>query len=490
MTLRKLGVGLIGIGILGIVFSLLADFLPGARAGIQSTQILGIEISILILLIGIWATLAADGKLDAGQRLRAFMDQVIHLPVIAWVLIGFLITYILFFVWPMFLNSDLRMNYFNRYIPDRFPIGNDLIVIIELAKGWFNANESPFTIGFYPPFTYAFFAPLLLVDDYPTLFKFFTLFSVFSYCLLTFVLPVKMVDKKNIPLVLLFFITGLASYGFQFELERGQYNVFTFLLCLWSIYIFHYHPKYRLFAYLLFSLSVQLKIYPAIFIVMLIDDWRDWKSILRRFVGLALFNALLLFIMGYRVFWDFLQMIMTQMSTPGWTWNGNHSINAFVFNLTKDGYGITGQHTLAVLRQNSGLIETSLFLIFCILFLSAILISYRRNRAGMDPYLLAACMIGALIIPISNDYTLSILTAPVALVLCSVPDPKNIFSKLTSSALVLGITLAYASVLIPFKYKPYYLNNAFPPLFLILIFVTILNWIRYKTCEAPAPEPA
>lgn len=489
MTLRKLGVGFVGMGTLGMAFSLLTDFLPGARPGIQSTQILGIEISIIILLTGIWITLAAtDEKLDAGRRVRSFIDQVINQPVITWVLAGFLIAYILFFVGPLFLNSDLRMNYFNRYLPDRFPIGNDLIVIIELAKGWFTANESPFTIGFYPPFTYAFFAPLLLVDDYPTLFKFFTLFSIFSYYLLTFVLPVKMVDKKNVPLVLLFFITGLASYGLQFELERGQYNILTFLLCLWSIYIFHYHPKYRIFAYLFFSISVQLKLYPAIFIVMLIDDWKAWKNILLRFAGLAIFNILLLFIMGYQIFWDFLQMVSTQMSTPGWTWNGNHSINAFVFNLTKDGYEIIEPNTLEVLRQNSGFIETALFLIFCILFALTVLISYSRNRTGMDPYLLIACMIGALVIPISNDYTLSILIVPVALLLCNIPESKNIPQKLISIFMILGISLSYASVLIPFKYKPYYLNNAFPPLFFILIFATVLNLIRYKNPETPAAE--
>ena len=489
MTIKKIGLGFVSVGIIGTILSFIADFLPGAKAGIQSTQILGIEISIIILLIGIWATLAAtDEKLDVGRQARDFMDQVINLPVIAWVLIGFLVAYILFFVWPMFLNSTLRMDYFSRYLPDRFPIGNDLIIIIDLAKGWFAANQSPYPIQFYPPFTYMFFAPLLLVDNYPALYKFFTLFSVLSYCFLTLLLPVKIIDKKNIPLVVLFFITGLTSYGFQFELERGQYNVFTFLLCLWSIYIFHYHPKYRILAYLLFSLSIQLKLYPAIFIVMFIDNWKSWKSILLRFTGIALFNILLLFIMGYQIFLGFLHSVSNQMAAPGWTWNGNHSLKAFVYNLTNDGFKIIGSDTLEILRQNSRFIEIALFLLFGILFVSAILISYKRNKTGMDPYLLIVCMIGALIIPISNDYTLSILAAPVTLVLCSIPEPKNITQRLVSIFMVLGISFSYASILIPFKYKPDYLNNAFPALFLILIFIMVLNLIRYKTAETPSAD--
>jgi hypothetical protein len=85
MTLRKLGLGVVGIGIIGVFLSLLADFLPGAKAGIQSSQILGIEFSIVILLIGIWMIIAAtsDEKPDIRERARLYLNQLIDLPVIA-----------------------------------------------------------------------------------------------------------------------------------------------------------------------------------------------------------------------------------------------------------------------------------------------------------------------------------------------------------------------------------------------------------------------
>lgn len=489
MTIRKMGFGLVGIGILGILFSVLVDLLPGGKAGIQSAQILGIEISILILLAGMWATLRdADERINVGERIRPSMDWVQNLPVRTWVLIGSFVAYILFFVSPMFLTSTVRMVYFNKYLPDRSPIGNDLVVIIDLMKGWFFADQSPYTVQFYPPFTYIFFAPLLLVGDYSTLYKFFTLFTLLGYCALTFILPIKIVGKNGLPLVLLFLSTGLVSYGLQFELERGQYNVFTFLLCLWAIYVFHYHPKYRIFSYLVFSLAIQLKLYPAIFIVMFVDEWRSWRQNLRRFAGLALFNLLLLFIMGYRIFLDFLRSVSSQITTPGWNWPGNHSIKSFVFSLTRDGYGIIGSDALDTLRQNSGLIETLLLFAFIAALACAILISYRRNKAGLDPYLLITCTIGALIIPISNDYTLSIFAAPVALLLGSIPEARTVSRRLISILMVLGISFAYASMLIPFKFKPYPLSNAFPPLFLILVFVTVLNFVRYKDTERPALE--
>lgn len=481
MTIRKIGRGLTLLGALGVALSLLVDLLPGAKAGIQSTQILGIELSIVIVIIGAWILLSeSEDKIEIKKIGNNLIEQAINLPTIIWVLIGFMVCYILFFISPIFLNDTLRMKYFLNYLPDRYPIGNDLIAVLDLSKGWFFEGRSPFLIQFYPPFTYIFFAPLLLADNYPALFTSFTLFSIACYFILTLILPIKMGGIKNLSVVLLLFLTGLVSYGFQFELERGQYNVFTFLLCLLAIYIFHNHKKQRLIAYLLFSISIQLKIYPAIFIVMFVDDWRDWKIVLRRFAGIGAFNFLLLFIMGGEMFLEFINAVAMQIATPGWGWNGNHSIKAFAGLLANDGLGMIPPNILATFQGNPGPLATVLLLLFFAALVFAIVLSHGRWEQGIDTYLLIVCMIGALIIPVSNDYTLSILTAPMILFLVNLPEIKSTRYKFASILLILGIAISYSSLLIPFKYKPYFLINAFPPLFLILIFVTILNFLRYK----------
>jgi hypothetical protein len=481
MTNKKTGQILIILGILGVVLSLLTDVLPGANAGIQSAQILMIEISAVIVFAGVWILMSDEGsRFDLGMQIRRLVQQTLNLPVVIWVLIGLLIVYVLFFVSPLLLNDTLRIRYFTTYLPDKHPIGNDLIAVLDLMKGWFFEGKSPYDVQFYPPFTYIFFAPLLLVSYYPTLFVWFTLASVVFYVLLTLVLPLKMAGVKNLPLTLLLFLPGLVSYGFQFELERGQYNVFTFLACLLAIYIFHHHPKRRLLAYVLFTISIQLKLYPAIFIVMFVDDWRDWKAVIRRFAGIGVVNFLLLFIMGGKVFSEFLHSVTTQIDTPGWGWNGNHSIKAFVGNLAKDGFGVLPADSLAVIQQNSGLIATLLLLIFLVIYFSTIVLNHLKNKPGIDNYLLMTCMIGALTIPISNDYTLSILTAPMILLLSGLPETKDVRNKFIYILLVLGISISYSSLLIPFKFKPYFLNNAFPPLFLILIFSAILNFMEHR----------
>lgn len=211
MTIRKLGQWGVILGIFGIVLSLFVDLLPGAKAGIQSTQILGIEISAVILLVGIWIVLSdTDDTLDIKKQIHNFVEQILNLPIIVWVLIGFLLVYVLFFISPMFLNNTLRMRYFNAYLPDRFPIGNDLKEVFDVTKGWYSKGVSPYLVQFYPPFTYVFFAPLLLVSDYPSLFMAFTLFSVISYVFLTLVLSIKMAGMKNLSMVLLFLLSFYA----------------------------------------------------------------------------------------------------------------------------------------------------------------------------------------------------------------------------------------------------------------------------------------
>lgn len=482
MAVKKFGWGLIISGAAAIVLALVVALVFRGRAGIPSIPILVIEISILIVLLGIWLIRQeATEETQVGDQIRKLIQRILELPVITWVLLGFLVIYLLLFLSPVFLNANRAMNYFTAYIPNLNPIGNDLQVKVDLLRGLIVENTSPYTIGFYPPLTYVIFSPLLLIQDPATLYRVFTLFTFFNYCLLTLALPLKIIEKKHLPLALLLFITGLFSYGFQFELERGQYNIFAFLLCLTSIYIFHYYPKYRWLAYFLFSLSVQLKLYPAIFIVMFVDDWREWKKVLARFIGIGLLNLGLFFIMGVQVFLDFMRSVTRQMVNPSWIGPWNHSISSFISVAKQDGLGLIGLDTLRTFRHNAEWIEVLLILTFVLLFLSALIIFHLRKERGLDPYLLLTCTIGALILPISYDYTLSLLPVPMLLFLCGIPEMNGSWRKLLSILLILGIAVAYFATLIPYNYRPYFLNDAFPILFVILIMVTLLNFMRIKS---------
>jgi hypothetical protein len=179
------------------------------------------------------------------------------------------------------------------------------------------------------------------------------------------------------------------------------------------------------------------------------------------------------------------------MVSPTWIGPWNHSISSFISVAKQDGLGLIGMDTLRTFRHNDVQIELVLTLAFIVIFLSALAIFHLRKQPGLDPYLLLTCMIGALILPISYDYTLSLLPVPMLLLLCGIPNMHKWWSKLLSILLTLGISVAYFSTLIPYNYRPYFLRNAFPILFLIVIMVSILNFMRYGNERGlPADEAA
>ena len=488
MPTRKIGFVLVFLGVFAIIASLFVGYIGLGDKQIGSSQLLGIICGILIAIFGLsLAYIYPDRKFNLRDSIRSAFDQLLNLPAGIWVVIGFLIVFVVFYLSPVFLNAQRSMLYFNRYIPDKYPIGLDLGITMGTVTPWVTTGASPYPHLFYPPLTYIIFAPMSLVD-YPFSYILITFLTFFSYSILGILALLLVGHKRDYSILTLIFLSGLLSYGFQFELERGQFNVITFLLCMLSIYIFHRHYDFRYLAYLLLSISIHIKVYPAIFILMLIKDWRDWKANIKRLVGLGLFNFALLFVLGYQNFLGFVDAVFVQLRTPGWSWNGNHSIQAFLFNFSKDGYGLLPPETLAFLQQNSSRLALLLLIIILSCILSIVVRAYLLRENFFHPYLLLVCTLGALIIPTSNDYTLPILVAPLSIFLCSLPPIKNFRNRPISILLILMISIAYSSLLYPFKYKPYYLNNSFLPLFVILIIVTLLYFLRSNPAKVEINE--
>lgn len=483
MSPQKIGYSLIGVGGFVVLFMFLADAIGLGKGGIQAAQLLGIELGVVLIILGYAFAISSPGEGNSWAAWRRRIDQVLSSPLTAMVA-GVLAAFFVFSIVPMLFNSDLRFQYFYRYMPDKYPIGLDLQTLLGRVQTWFELKTPyPGDIPqFYPPLTYVFFSPLTMVD-YRTAYLITTLVGLVSYVILTLLLPLRMKPDGNHSIVFFLFAASLFSYGLQFELERGQYNLLTFLFVMLSVYIFHFHYRYRYIAYLLFSIAVQLKVFPAIFILMLIKDWRDWKGNIKRFVGLGLFNVALLFILGPRVFFDFTRAISQQVVTPSWNWNGNHSIQAFVFNLMKDGYRLVPPEALASLQPYSSVLTTTFLAIFALCLLLLLVLSYRHNENGLNPYLFLVCTLGALIIPTSNDYTLSFLTAPVALLFAAIAVEK-FKARYLASLLILIAAFSFGSTLFPFKYKPYFLNNNFPALFLLLLSIMVLYLLRIRNVDS------
>jgi hypothetical protein len=476
MLTKRMGYALVAIGALGALVSVLVDYVGLGDDGIQAAQMLGILTGVFLVLAGVGIIRTEwDYKPDFIVMLRGWANRITNLPVNAWVVVTFLVMYLLLFLPYVFLNSTHQMNFLTGYIPRAGLTGLDIRAVMTYVKEWLVFNRSPYADGFiaYPPLALALFSPLLLVG-YPAYYNLIIFLTLVSYLIVTLFIPLALNRSRSNSLILLLFAMGIFSYGFQFELERGQSNLIAFALCLIAIYIFHVYPKLRYFAYILFSLSIQLKIYPAIFILMFVENWRDWKSNLKRIAGIGVLNVALFFVLGFKFFSEFLTATTAQQTalTP---WNGS-SIRSFVFVLSQTGFGIFSEDLIAAAAQNPRGFELFFLALFGVCLVALIVLAYNRRISGLNPTLLMACTIGALIVPtISNDYKLPLLIGPMSILFSFWPEMVGTPKKLASAAVLVIVSMAFWSTLYPFKIKPEALMNNMPVLMVILLLTTLLS---------------
>lgn len=420
---------------------------------------------------------------------RSFADRLARqaqsVPFVFWILAAFLLAYMLFFVQPVFLRSNVMQQF--QPVAAAEHLGIDLKM--RLSWSAYSLDPSlPIPDGdgtVFPPLANLLFAPLQGLG-FATAYSLLTVMTVMLFVASSLFVPLLLGTRKRLaPVAVIFCITGLVSYGLQFELERGQWNVVAVFLALLSVWVFHRFPRQRLLAYALFVLSVQLKVYPVVFIVLLVSEWRAWRENLGRLAALVGANIVLLFVQGLRSFRIWIAGLSDWSANP-WIWEGNPSIESAVSLIAQyaDKQGWGGVSTAA------GGIQTALTLVV-VACLAAILVhALRRPVSGPNPYYLLAAAIGCLLIPSGGyDYRLSMLVGPITLLLLAEETIDGI--RVDEGGLLrrLAITLlsfAYASTLFPPDLKPYYLANNFPALFAMVMLVTILA----LTSPPPAPTHA
>jgi hypothetical protein len=107
--------------------------------------------------------------------------------------------------------------------------------------------------------------------------------------------------------------------------------------------------------------------------------------------------------------------------------------------------------------------------------------AWRARGDGVNPYLLLALTIGALVIPsISNDYKLPVLAPALSIFLVSGGSPKDTGRKSIFYSLVLLISLSYSITTFSLGLRPPLLDNSFPILFGILAFTTMAYLLQGK----------
>ena len=464
---NRLPLVLIVAGILIAAVSLLADFIGlGDPGGIPAVQVLGAEAGVVLALIGLgWSIQQrGGGALPSWRGAAAWAGNQ---PVVTWVVVGFLVAYLLCFIAPAIYHPDLQFHYFTDYLYGREKVGFDTRLILEHVSHWYTGEQTPKYI--FPPLTTLLFTPLLLLR-FPYTYYVSTVVTLVSFLLLNLGLPTLFVKKENRLLVLFIFAVSVFSYGLQFELETGQFYTLAMLLSMAAVYIFHKHPAYRIFAYLLFCVSVQLKVFPAIFVFLFVDDWRDWQANLKRFAALGAANFLLLFLLGFSYFQLFVTRMLGSMGNLEVRYN--HSITVFVHNLAQ-----TDEWAAA----HADALRNGLFVYFLLCFAVTLFLVWKRNARGLDASLLMVSLIGGLVLPtISHDYNLPLLAMPFMLWTSDLRLPEKPWTRLLAVVLLLSASFAFAVTLFPSNARPAALENSLPALMVILTAVTVMGFFNTK----------
>ena len=482
---KRLGFAFLTVGALFVSISLIVDLIWLGKKGIQAAQIGGILAGFFLGLIGWGLHSLPENKKPLRQIFVEKVDSILNLPVIAWVLIGFLIIFLLYFVRPMFFDNSQQFSYFVDYIPALDPIGNDLNYNTQAITLWLQ-GKSPYELAyqFYPPLYHIVFAPILLFDAQGK-YSLMTGLTLLSFGLLFFLLWRKKANSNGI--FLFFFLTGLFSYGMQFELERGQFNVLTLLLAITGIWLYHNFSSFRLLAYTLWIIATHIKLYPGLFLLMFFSRWNNRKENFITLLQLGSLNMAAFLVLGYKVFLQFVNAVITESRNPLWVLPDkqpiNHSINAFIDKLAKNNDSELPVK-LAEWLHSSGLWVGFIFL--AIIVLCSVIIIWRtlQNRPNLlhADTLMLFILLCFLLPSVSIDYKLVLLAPGLAVVLANRTLPELRWQKVLFIVLTMLIGAAYSLTLVPYQYRAGLLITAFPMLFTVLLCLTGLNLLN-KTWE-------
>lgn len=298
------------------------------------------------------------------------------------ILLTFMVTFFIAMIYPTFISTHVM--YIPNFVTAWDFLGVDLYDAIIIVK-----NKS----GSYSPLSDYLF---LVISKLPhkVTYRLFLLFSLSSITIICFYLLPRISSNYSLNISLIFFILLVSSYGFMFELERGQWNIITFLFIYLSLLFFKRNNVF--FSILFITIAIQLKIYPAIFIIMFYKSNLSVKENILFILKLGIINLLLLFSRGWNHFLWYINEIFIYSNDP-FCWAGNHSISSFASELSKKSIYLP-------------FLPYVLFILYIICLSIISYLSYKKRMPFYNKYMFFMLTIGSLIIPsVSHDYKLPAL---------------------------------------------------------------------------------
>lgn len=375
------------------------------------------------------------------------------------IIISYLVAFLVGFIYPVFFYSNEM--FFPTYVPSEGQLGSDLFETFTQTK-----NPS---LVLYSPLAKVLFALFSLIP-FTIAYKIQTVLSIILLILLCYKILPRIADRRNFYISTFFLITILASYGFQFELQRGQWNLITIFLIFYSLLLFKNGNKNA--SILFFSLAVHLKVFPLIFVLMFFNNNSSWEQNIIHYIKILIFNCILLFILGWDSFIIYFKGLMNFAGEP-FLWIGNHSIAAFVYKFSSQ------FHNIKYLTQ-------ILFLIYLICLLIVILISSKNKLPFYNKYLLFLLIVGALIIPtVSHDYTIPFINLALMFYIFNTNRKVDLKEGILLLFLILFNFLMYFSYTNYVGIFEYFFKNKFLLIFTSGLIVTLMCIRDYFLIQKP-----
>jgi hypothetical protein len=235
-------------------------------------------------------------------------------------------------------------------------------------------------------------------------------------------------SSRQVSLIMGFWL--LTSYGFLFEVERGNidlYALFLSLLFVWTLFRF---PKSVWLPSAILAAAINLKLYPATLLLLLLWRFR-WRALL----PVIACGGVLLFLAGPANVWNLFKALPGRHHGDFLGW-ANHSATSYAHVLSN------------TFRWLPSWFEYPLLLIPLVLWTAIVVIVIRRGWSEKGAVLVAgACvMLMPIIPPVSNDYSLVVVTFPLAVLVVAVATMRGRSSVRWSLLFgIFGMALFYLS---------------------------------------------
>lgn len=359
--------------------------------------------------------------------------------------LAYLAAYFLFYFIPTFCVTD-SMSYFE-VVPKAKHLGLDYFATLKMALDEFTIPYSPLGKLIFP---------VLARSDWGNSFYFITILTLLATAVSFWVVAaISKMENKWLFFALLILYSG--SYGFLFEIERGQWNILSMSLVLLAIYLSR--KDMIILPAILFGLAVSLKLYPILFAPALIKDYSRIKDTLKMVLAVCVTNVVLFLILGLSIFKWYVR-IMSKYSDIKTSWIGNHSITSFT------------------IMYGHSWVKPIIVVVLLLMIAFFIYRNYQNQRFHSLPHFLSILALTSCLLPsVSHDYKLSILGFFIPLVIC-----RDKVLNPVSGILLMLMSFAYFSTM--YSYVQFYYLNIYilESKFLLLLGLVFFIFADYLIC--------